>query len=80
MVRLYGVDSDTVYFQHVTSNEPVLCDGVDTLVLSLGHESVNELEGHLGESSGRVIPVGDCLCPRTAEEAVLEGLEAGSAI
>jgi 2,4-dienoyl-CoA reductase-like NADH-dependent reductase (Old Yellow Enzyme family) len=80
MVRLYGVDSDTVYFQHVTSNEPVLCDGVDTLVLSLGHESVNELEGNLGESSGRVIPVGDCLCPRTAEEAVLEGLEAGSAI
>jgi 2,4-dienoyl-CoA reductase-like NADH-dependent reductase (Old Yellow Enzyme family) len=80
MVRLYGVDSDTVYFQHVTSGEPLLCSGVDTLVLSLGHESVNELEEPLAGCADRLIPIGDCLCPRTAEEAVLEGLEAGTVI
>ena len=80
MVRLYGVDSDTVYFEHTTSGGPVLCEEVDTLVLSLGHESADELEAELAEYSGEVIPIGDCLCPRTAEEAVLEGLKAGCSV
>jgi NADPH-dependent 2,4-dienoyl-CoA reductase/sulfur reductase-like enzyme len=80
LVRLFGVDSDTVYFQHTTSGEPLLCEDVDTLVVSLGHEAVDELEAQLGDYPGQVIPVGDCLCPRTAEEAVLEGLEAGVAV
>ena len=82
LVRLQGVDSDTVYFQHTMSGEPLLCEGVDTLVLSLGHEAVNGLEAELAASdfAGEVTALGDCLCPRTAEEAVLEGLQVGTAL
>ena len=75
--RLHGADEDTVYFQHVTSDEPILCEQVDTLVLSLGHQSVVGLEQSLVAAGHEVLLAGDCLAPRTAEEAVYEGLRAG---
>jgi hypothetical protein len=74
--RLYGVDADTVYFQHVVSDDPIRCEAADTLVLALGHESVSTLEAGLAGFAGEVRLIGDCLAPRTAEEAVLEGLQA----
>jgi len=80
LLRLAGVDRDTVYFQHTLSGEAHLCEGVDTLVLSYGHQAVNELEAELADYEGELLLVGDCLCPRTAEEAVLEGLEVASAL
>jgi len=80
MVRLFGVDADTVYFQHLTSDEAILAEHADTLVLAQGHESVDALARSLSAYSGEVIMVGDCLAPRSAEEAVLEGLHAGSAL
>ena len=80
MVRLFGVDSDTVYFQHIASGEAVICEDVDTLVLSQGHVSVSELEREMAGWDGELHLVGDCLAPRTAEEAVLEGLEVGASI
>ncbi len=80
MVRLAGVDTDTAYFQHITSQEPVMCDNVDTVVLALGHVSVDRLETELEGSNFATVAIGDCLSPRTAEEAVLEGLKAGTAV
>ncbi len=80
LARLHGADADTAYFQHTTSGEPIVCEGMETLVLSLGHAAVDGLLRGLGDFSGRVIGVGDCLAPRTAEEAVLEGLKAGTAL
>jgi len=80
LLRLAGVDSDTVYFQHTLSGKAHLCEGVDTLVLSYGHQAVNNLEAELADYAGELLLVGDCLCPRTAEEAVLEGLEVASAL
>ena len=58
----------------------MLCEGVDTLVTALGHEPVTELEQALGGYAGEVHLIGDCLSPRTAEEAVLEGLKAGCGV
>ena len=80
MVRLFGVDSDTVYFQHVTNGEAIMAEGTDTLVLSQGHHSEDDLGVVLSETSREVHLVGDCLTPRTAEEAVLEGLKVAVAI
>ena len=34
--RLFGVDDDTAYFQHAVAGEPIVCEGVDTVVLSMG--------------------------------------------
>jgi len=79
-LRLFGADGDSVYFQHTTSGEAVVCEGVETLVLCQGHERVAELETELVESGIEVHMAGDCLAPRTAEEAVLEGLKVGSVL
>ncbi|MEX0807154.1 MAG: FAD-dependent oxidoreductase [Dongiaceae bacterium] len=78
--RLFGVDGDTAYFQHATSGEAMIFEGVETVVTSLGHTRVATLEDELEGWSGEVHLIGDCATPRTAEEAVLEGLKVASAI
>jgi 2,4-dienoyl-CoA reductase-like NADH-dependent reductase (Old Yellow Enzyme family) len=80
LARLYGVDGDTVYLQHATNGEPIVLEGVDTLVASLGHERVDGLADELETWSGEVHMIGDCLTPRTAEEAVFEGLKVAAEI
>ena len=80
MARLFGLDGETAYFQHIASGEPIILEEVDTVVLSLGHVPVTTLEEDLLDWSGEVHVVGDCLAPRTAEEAVAEGMKAGHAI
>jgi 2,4-dienoyl-CoA reductase-like NADH-dependent reductase (Old Yellow Enzyme family) len=79
-VRLFGVDEDTVYLQHLMSGEPILCEGTDTLVLCQGHTPENPLEEKIRDKGIEVHMAGDCLAPRTAEEAVLEGFRAGIAV
>jgi NADPH-dependent 2,4-dienoyl-CoA reductase/sulfur reductase-like enzyme len=81
LVRPYGADADTVYLQHVLTDEPVLVHDVAALVLALGHLPVDGLLRELeGTSAYEVHAVGDCLAPRTVEEAVLEGLRVGSLV
>jgi 2,4-dienoyl-CoA reductase-like NADH-dependent reductase (Old Yellow Enzyme family) len=78
--RLFGADADSVYFQHATSGEPIVVTEVNTLVLSQGHDRVATLEAELADFDGEVRIIGDALTPRTAEEAVLEGLKVGVAL
>ena len=80
LARLVGADSDSVYFEHTTSSQPVVCDGVETLVTALAREAEGELEQALEGWGGEVVAIGDCAAPRTAEEAVLEGLKVAWAI
>ncbi|MGA0893767.1 MAG: FAD-dependent oxidoreductase [Ilumatobacteraceae bacterium] len=80
LVRPYGADTDTVYLQHVLTGEPVIVEAVSALVMSQGHESVNDLEQGLRSTGTAVHMVGDCLAPRTVEEAVFEGLKVGTAL
>jgi thioredoxin reductase len=80
LTRPYGADDDTVYLQHVLTDDPVVVDDVAGLVLACGTEPANDL---LARLDGRGIPhvaAGDCLAPRTVEEAVLEGLVAAVGI
>jgi NADPH-dependent 2,4-dienoyl-CoA reductase/sulfur reductase-like enzyme len=72
--RLYGADGDTVYFHHNGSGEPIICEGADTLVIAQGHKQNTALEEELLELGLETHLVGDCLSPRSAEEAVYEGL------
>jgi len=78
--RVAGVEKDAVVLQHVTSGEPIVCDGVDTLVTTLGHLPDDALERALEGYAGEIHLAGDCLTPRTAEEAVLEGMKVGWAV
>lgn len=78
--RLYGIDSGTVFLQHTTSAEPVMIEGVDMVVLCLGHAPQDALLEDLRGLAPEIIPIGDCRAARTAEEAVYEGLVAASAL
>lgn len=71
--RLYGSDDDTVYLQHTASGEPMIFEGIDTLVLCLGHQPEDRLAMELA-GLVEVRQIGDCLAPRTAEEAIHDGL------
>ncbi|AQT09584.1 FAD/FMN-binding/pyridine nucleotide-disulfide oxidoreductase [Pseudomonas protegens] len=77
--RLYGCDDSTVYLQHTASGEPMLLENVDSLVLCQGHQSVD----NLGQQLKGLVPfqrIGDCLAPRTVEEAIHEGLKVAWAL
>jgi hypothetical protein len=74
--RLFGADDDSVYFYHNGSGEPITCEGVDTLVMAQGHRSDTTLEHALDGLDIETHLVGDCFRPRSAEEAVFEGLMA----
>ena len=64
-------------FRHTLSAREVDLSGVDTLVLAEGPVSDTALEQGLADYPGIIRFAGDCLSPRTAEEAVLEGLRSG---
>lgn len=78
--RLFGADADSAYFQHTLSGEPVVMEGVDTVVTALGHRADTSLAAQLADWPGALHQIGDCLAPRTVEEAVLDGLRVGAAI
>jgi pyruvate/2-oxoglutarate dehydrogenase complex dihydrolipoamide dehydrogenase (E3) component len=79
-MRLYGSDSDSVYLQHVASGEAVVIDQVDTLVLCTGHTPVEELSDSLEDLDLDIQIIGDAASPRTAEEAIYEGLKVAAEI
>ncbi len=78
--RLYGADGDTAYFQHNTSGEAIVCEHMDTLVIAQGHQPVTTLEQELAGTDIEIHLAGDCLSPRTAEEAVYEGFMVARAV
>ena len=79
-LRLYGTAGDTVFLQHTAAGDAVEVEGVATLVLSLGHIPRDELSDTIRALGIELHMAGDCLAPRTAEEAVYEGLKAGWAV
>jgi 2,4-dienoyl-CoA reductase-like NADH-dependent reductase (Old Yellow Enzyme family) len=78
--RIYGADSGTIYMQHTVSGEPILFEDMDMLVLCLGHRPVDGLKRELSGLEVEIHMAGDCLAPRTAEEAVYDGLRIGAGL
>ncbi|MCP4767731.1 MAG: FAD-dependent oxidoreductase [Gammaproteobacteria bacterium] len=78
--RLYGSDDGAVYFQNTLTEEAMIFEGVDSLVLSVGQRARNSLERELQAAGIESLSIGDCLLPRTAEEAIYEGMTAAWAI
>ncbi len=77
---LYGAAGNTTYMKHTITGDPVILEGVDTLVTAHATYPETELQKTLESWSGEVVAIGDCLSPRTAEEAVFDGLKAGCAL
>ena len=78
--RLFGVDADTAYMAHLVTNEPIIANEVETVVLALGQRPDTSLEEELAPLGVPLHLAGDCLAPRSAEEAVYEGMMAGLAV
>lgn len=78
--RLFGTQGDSVFLQHTASQEPMILEGVDTLVLSLGHQPQDALRAEILGLGIELHQIGDAMSPRTAEEAVYEGMLAGRAV
>lgn len=79
-MRLYGADGRTAYFLHTAARDPVVLEDVDTLVLAAPNQPVDNLSPLLRARNIAHHVIGDALSPRTAEEAVYEGLKAGMAV
>ena len=79
-MRFHGADEDSAYFQHQINGEAVVCDEVDTVVTCSANKAEDGLLRGLEELGIPVHPIGDCVSPRTAEEAVLDGLKAAWAL
>jgi 2,4-dienoyl-CoA reductase-like NADH-dependent reductase (Old Yellow Enzyme family) len=75
-MRLYGAESRTAYFLHTAAQEPVVFDDVDTVVVSAPNRPVDDLAEEARALGIETYLIGDALSPRTAEEAVYEGLVA----
>lgn len=78
--RLFGMDGRNVYFEHAASGEAMIFDDVDTLILAQGAHRQAGLYEALENSGIELHLIGDALTPRTAEEAVLEGLKVGRSL
>ena len=79
-LRLYGADGRAAYFIHTPSREAVVMEDVDTIVLNTPNIQEDGLLQTLIDLAVEHYLIGDCLAPRTAEEAVYEGLNAGMAV
>jgi len=78
--RLFGCVDGTVFFQNTLTDEAMEFEGVDNLVLSLGHKPHDDLEHALHAEGIDSWSIGDCVAVRSAEEAVYEGLITGNSI
>jgi 2,4-dienoyl-CoA reductase-like NADH-dependent reductase (Old Yellow Enzyme family)/thioredoxin reductase len=72
-LRLVGGDGGSVRFQNVFAPELEVELPADLLVLALGRVPLADLAPALAERGLHVEEAGDCLSPRSLEEAILEG-------
>ena len=92
LMRPFGYDGSAVFLQHTLTEEAVIVEDAAALVLASGcvpeAALLDELSaaaagGRLVSAASRPMEVhgiGDCLAPRTVEEAVLEGLRVATAV
>lgn len=78
--RLFGVDEDTVYCLHTASQQPIVFENVDTLVIASAMKPTHTLQDELDAANISYTEIGDAASPRTAEEAIFEGLQSAVAL
>lgn len=78
--RLFGAAAGTVFLQQTFSGQAIELEGIDTVVAAFGTAAHRKLEAELQGMAVETHVIGDCWAPRTAEEAVLEGLQVAVAL
>jgi pyruvate/2-oxoglutarate dehydrogenase complex dihydrolipoamide dehydrogenase (E3) component len=75
-MRLCGVDGRSAYLIHTAAQEPVVVENLDTVVTVYPGIPETALADDARRLCADVQLIGDALSPRTAEEAVYEGMVA----
>jgi 2,4-dienoyl-CoA reductase-like NADH-dependent reductase (Old Yellow Enzyme family) len=75
-MRLYGVEDRSAYLIHTAAQEPVVIENLDTIVTVYPGIPETALADDARRLCAEVQLIGDALSPRTAEEAVYEGMVA----
>jgi len=75
-MRLYGVDGSSAFLIHTAAQESLIIENLDTVVTVYPGVPEVELAKAAKSLCARVELIGDAMSPRTAEEAVFEGLTA----
>lgn len=70
---LEEINDDQVVIRNLFSYEKEMIENWDTIVLSLGRVPNSELYEQIKHLAPQVWQIGDCLAPRTLEEATYEG-------
>ncbi|HVI17636.1 MAG TPA: hypothetical protein VM712_04630, partial [Gaiellales bacterium] len=79
-LRLTGWDGSSATFRNVFSEREHVLHGIDTLVVNDGRSACGVgLFAALQDAGADVVRAGDALGPRSFEEAIREGTEAGLA-
>ena len=73
-LRIRGIAGNTVLLGHTLTGALLEIPQVSAIVLATGHTSSDSLFAELVGRVENVKLIGDALAPRTAEEAVLDGL------
>lgn len=73
--KISEVTEGTVAFSNIYTGQKLQRYGIDTVVIAYGLLQENSLFHQLKECVSNIHRIGDCLIPRTVEEAILEGFE-----
>ncbi|MCB2191288.1 MAG: FAD-dependent oxidoreductase [Deltaproteobacteria bacterium] len=76
-VRIDRIEGCRVEGREKFSNQPIVFDDQDTVVLALGSLPEDDLYQRLKGKVAQLLRVGDCVAPRDIGSAVLEGRRAG---
>ncbi len=76
-VMIDEIDGNNVRAHYIYTNEPILFEGYDTIVLDMGNMVDDLLYRQLKGEIKEVYRAGDCVAPRGIDMAILEGRRLG---
>ncbi len=76
-VRVDRIVGNRVEARNIYTNEPILFDDYDTIVLDLGNRADDHLYRRMKRQVAELYRVGDCVAPRGIDMAIFEGRKLG---
>ncbi len=76
-VVIVEIDENRVKARDIYTNEPILIQGYDTIVLDMGNTADDDLYRQLKGRVKDIYRAGDCVAPRGIDMAILEGRRVG---
>jgi mycofactocin system FadH/OYE family oxidoreductase 2 len=74
------IDGSKVKARNIYTNEPILFQGYDTIVLDMGNVADDDLYRQLKGKVKELYRAGDCVAPRGIDMAILEGRRVGEGL